>query len=419
VSYFVLWSIVTNSCGGLNPFIGFGCPDGSPMELIDSFTVADDGYDPVCHETGPSEGICTEKQPSAVVGSFIIQTGVIFRCYGNKESEMLGWATIPDQLVTCGFDSSTAYHAAAISLVRDYQGENEEIAKDYDCSIGFSTLTDGSQACADLTGSFGVFNLRELTVTQNTPIPPKFIEPATAVPTDPPSSPPGSTCFSGSNMVEVQGKGYIRMDSLKIGDYVKSADDKFSRVYSFGHMDHELKVTYVQIHAPGLEPPIEISPEHLLYVGDDKIVPARDVVVGDMLSGDKKVSKIKMVERVGAYAPITEEGSVFVSDVKTSCYVALLDYSPAALHWLAHAVLSPKRTVCHFHFDFCKSEGYTEGLSNYLHDIIAVVIKVAEFSIPVQLGITAVAALAAVSPIIMVALCIGFVVNKKTKETKK
>ena len=176
VSYYVLWTIVTNSCGGLMPFIGFGCPGDSSMELVNSFTVANDGHDPICSVTGPSEGVCTEEQPaSALSGGFIIQTGVIFRCYGNNEQDVLGWATLPDQSATCTSVESTAYHAAAISLLRDYQGDNKEIRKDYSCSLGFSTLVDGGKAYADMSGSYGLQQLRELTVVQNAPIPDAFV----------------------------------------------------------------------------------------------------------------------------------------------------------------------------------------------------------------------------------------------------
>jgi hypothetical protein len=87
----------------------------------------------------------------------------------------LGWATLPDQAATCTYVASTAYHAAAINLLRDYQGDNEEIRKDYSCSLGFSTLVDGSKACADMTGTSGIHQLRELTVVQNPPIPDEFV----------------------------------------------------------------------------------------------------------------------------------------------------------------------------------------------------------------------------------------------------
>jgi hypothetical protein len=105
-------------------------------------------------------------------------------------------------------------------------------------------------------------------------------------------------CFSAGNAVEVQGKGLVSMDSLQVGDYVRAGENRFSRVYSFIHLDRDIEaVEYLQIYADGLESPLEISTDHMVFV---KRAPVRasQIKVGDML-GNKKVNEIKFVKRRG------------------------------------------------------------------------------------------------------------------------
>ena len=70
----------------------------------------------------------------------------------------------------------------------------------------------------------------------------------------------GKSCFSTANSVEVEGKGLIAMDALKIGDYARAGKDEFSRVYSFIHRDRDAEAEFLQIHAEGLKTPLEVRP---------------------------------------------------------------------------------------------------------------------------------------------------------------
>jgi len=118
-------------------------------------------------------------------------------------------------------------------------------------------------------------------------------------------------CFSGKNLVDVQGKGLIPMDSLSIGDYVKTADGSFSRVYSFYHIDRKTESVFLQMFATGLAQPLEIFRDHYLYVGR-KLVRAGDVKVGDELDERSTFTAIKTVKRRGYYNPLTESGDIVV-----------------------------------------------------------------------------------------------------------
>jgi len=180
----------------------------------------------------------------------------------------------------------------------------------------------------------------------------------------------GFTCFSGTNTVEVQGKGVVLMGSLQIGDFVRAGKNRFSRVYSFVHMDFQKLAEYHQIYADGLKMPLEVSSRHLVFV-NETMRPASHVKVGDML-GEHKVSKITNVKRRGIYAPITESGDIIVSGVLASSYAAVHSYTPINQHTEAHAFFAFRRLVCAFDFAICENETYSDGFPDWLSPVIQV-----------------------------------------------
>jgi hypothetical protein len=190
-----------------------------------------------------------------------------------------------------------------------------------------------------------------------------------------------TVCFSSENRVLVEGRGYIRMDRLKIGDMVQVGNNEFSRLYSFGHLERNIQTEYLQIYATGLEDPLEISPDHMVFVDKVGAVPASAVQVGLNLvaatsGGFATVTKIDVVRRTGAFAPFTESGTVIVSDVLASSYVSMSGSEAfevgglkfVSMHWLAHAFQAPHRMVCKWNMSFCDNEGYSdEGVSYWVY----------------------------------------------------
>jgi hypothetical protein len=174
----------------------------------------------------------------------------------------------------------------------------------------------------------------------------------------------GFACFSSYNTVELHGKGLVSMDSVVIGDHVRTGKNSFSRVYSFGHIDSEKTADYLQIYAEGIEMPLEVTSLHLLFI-NDKMRPASHVKVGDML-GTNKVSKIRTVTRRGVYAPFTESGEIVVSGFLASSYAAVHSYTPINEHTEAHAFFAFRRLVCAFDFAICENENYTNGYPDWL-----------------------------------------------------
>jgi hypothetical protein len=220
------------------------------------------------------------------------------------------------------------------------------------------------------------------------PSPPPTRHPPTSAPVSPSTAPhavtityPTGFCFSGSNTVVVKDRGTILMKDIRIGDIVKDANNEWVRVYSFGHYQPHVLVDYIQIYAKDLSKPLEISKNHLVFVNGSAI-PASKVSRGDRLfwesnRQERKVEKIRMVSRSGAYAPFTTSGTILVSGVAVSSYVTLQEDSSVlvvgnyntifSMHWLSHVFLAPHRLLCHWHYQRCLYEKYTEdGISQWI-----------------------------------------------------
>jgi hypothetical protein len=117
---------------------------------------------------------------------------------------------------------------------------------------------------------------------------------------------PSLPCFSGANAVEVQNKGITTVDSLEVGDRVKTGvtrngQPQFSPVISLMHENHQVQLVYRQIFTNASHTiPLEISSDHYVYLHDDKVVRAKNIRAGDILKGDTAnvvVTHIKTVQR--------------------------------------------------------------------------------------------------------------------------
>lgn len=189
--------------------------------------------------------------------------------------------------------------------------------------------------------------------------------------------PTGGVCFSGENTVELEGGMSIHMKDLRIGDVVEAGEGRFSRVYSFGHFNADLQSTFLQLYTSNSPTnPIEISPDHMIFVGKEA-VPAGSVKVGDLLrlgNGEPtEIVQIKSVIRAGAYAPFTHSGAIVVNGIVASNYVSFESHSGdmivgglkvASYQWVAHLAQSPHRIYCTLAASNCEKETYNDcGIS--------------------------------------------------------
>jgi Hint module len=182
--------------------------------------------------------------------------------------------------------------------------------------------------------------------------------------------------------VEVKDMGDIPINQLKIGDYVRVGNSKFSQVYGFGHLSHDLDAEFLQIQFDGNSDEgedhshvLEISSSHLLFVTKNTshvVLSASDVKLGDVLSG-KQVKSIERITRRGVYAPLTQSGDIVVSGIRASNYIALID---SALvwnqHYLGHTYFFPRRLFCNYFMQTCMKESYTNGFSNWAYPTVHV-----------------------------------------------
>jgi len=150
-------------------------------------------------------------------------------------------------------------------------------------------------------------------------------------------------CFPSSAIVESLERGPIRMDSLKVGENVRTGiDGQFSRVFMFSHKDQYAMTTFVSLHTEsGLS--LTLSPGHLIPVGSGNLVRADNVKVGDIVSTnsriDDAVTRISRVRAQGLFNPHTLSGSILVNGILTSCYTS------EVLPSVAHALLAPIRST--------------------------------------------------------------------------
>jgi trypsin len=192
----------------------------------------------------------------------------------------------------------------------------------------------------------------------------------TPAPTTKPKSP---FCFSSKTTVQVKNKGTMPMKDLEIGDEVLAAAGKYEKVYSFGHRHESVKAEFLHI----LPSSLEISRDHMLLVRG-RYVPASAIQVGDELesaSGDVIiVEAINTVVRTGVYAPFTSSGTIVVSNIKVSNYIAFQDSgrlivggweTPFTYQWIAHMSQSPHRMLSRL--GLSGAEEYTvDGMSTWI-----------------------------------------------------
>jgi Hint module len=198
-----------------------------------------------------------------------------------------------------------------------------------------------------------------------TPAPVTTNAPVTAAPTAVKKYPKGF-CFSGETTVAVKRKGSILMKHLQIGDEVLTTSGNYEQVYSFGHRLETTKAEFLQLLPSGLE----MSRDHMVLV-KGRFVPASLVQVGDLLESAGgnfvTVDSIERVIRNGVYAPFTTSGTIVVSNIKASTYVAFQDTdclhigswaSPLTFQWVAHVSQSPHRLITRL--GWAGAEQYTE-----------------------------------------------------------
>mmetsp|Transcript_27315 Transcript_27315/g.41336 ORF Transcript_27315/g.41336 Transcript_27315/m.41336 type:complete len:428 (+) Transcript_27315:194-1477(+) len=191
--------------------------------------------------------------------------------------------------------------------------------------------------------------------------PPVTLEPNSEPEEEGAVAPPSIFCFSGSSMVEVENKGYVKMMNLNLGDRIKvNGDGHFEPIYSFGHKDSVSETQFLQITTSDTKKALEVTAGHLVAIEGGHHVPASQIKRGDnLITGSNNnemasVTNIKTVTRKGIYAPFTASGTIVVNDIIASNYISFQDseylqigsiQTPLSYHWVSHAFTSIHRLV--------------------------------------------------------------------------
>jgi hedgehog protein len=156
-------------------------------------------------------------------------------------------------------------------------------------------------------------------------------------------------CFPPDATVDVLDVGKVRLSSLKIGQQVRIIDEKnqlsYSPIIAFLHRDVDEEASYKRIRTKNAI--IELSARHLIHRHNDGFVWAEKLEKGDeilVLSSKhsnktnwEEIIDINEVDKQGLMAPLTEQGTIIVNNVHTSCYALVRS------HTLAHFALAPYR----------------------------------------------------------------------------
>jgi intein/homing endonuclease len=155
-------------------------------------------------------------------------------------------------------------------------------------------------------------------------------------------------CISSKAKVQLANGTYVTLDSLKVGDKIKTLNGNGvlvdTDVIMFLHVAEEVR-TFFKIETESNKA-ITISDEHLVAIRDGEFKFARELREGDSLisfdanTGAQKEERIKSIdsETVESYlAPLTMAGTLLADDLLVSCYASIKD------HQMAHLAMEPIR----------------------------------------------------------------------------
>ncbi|XP_078356037.1 tiggy-winkle hedgehog protein-like [Oculina patagonica] len=169
----------------------------------------------------------------------------------------------------------------------------------------------------------------------------------------------GTTCFPSKSQVELRSGKKIPISDLAIGDtvktFTKNGEVVFSPVITFLDQNPDYKGHYYTITTEHKE--LTISEAHLIFkigilrgpLGQHtcRSVHASQIKPGDYILVQAPQCKgpvfdhviaVSKAERVGAFAPVTQEGTMIVDGVWVSCYADIAD------HDLADYLMTPLKS---------------------------------------------------------------------------
>lgn len=150
-----------------------------------------------------------------------------------------------------------------------------------------------------------------------------------------------SLCFPASAKVELLNGSVVEMRSLTIGEEVKVAPEKFSRIFMFTHSSEDGTYLFVRI-GTRCGKNLRLTPGHLLYI-NGALKRASEARVGDFLfsgnAGRAQITSVSYVHAEGVFNPQTLHGDIVVDGIVASTYTASVEPETA------HGLLVPLRAL--------------------------------------------------------------------------
>jgi len=162
-------------------------------------------------------------------------------------------------------------------------------------------------------------------------------------------------CLHGDAFVRTEHEGRKRLRDLNSGERLltRAADGRqlFSPVLAFLHRQPDLALTFVRLYWAS-NSSLAVTPNHLVFrIAESGLeaVFAAELRPGDQLvfvDGTQpwrgvRLERTEYFEARGAFAPLTEAGTVVADSVLVSSYAHVRS------HRLAHAALLPLRLLAH------------------------------------------------------------------------
>lgn len=157
-----------------------------------------------------------------------------------------------------------------------------------------------------------------------------------------PEDDPSPACFPGDAIVDVDGRGLVRMDELQMGDRVLASENGiYSQVYAFSHRDIRAYSSFVVIRTSSGKS-LSLSPGHLLYLDGIPKTAGQARVQHSVVTASGAKEQIISIERRykrGLFNPHTLSGTIVVNHILATTWTSAL--SPV----VATSLLSPLRML--------------------------------------------------------------------------
>lgn len=199
----------------------------------------------------------------------------------------------------------------------------------------------------------------------------------------------GPACFpaAGALVGRRRGgaEGPIRMDEVRVGDWVRGEGGQLTRVVALSHAVSTRGMRFVRLRG-GNGTSVTVSRDHCVKVRHGAhaagFKAAGEVRAGDVMGGAQGDWRVTAVEHdvwaTGVYSPVTESGMMLVDAVLVSCYTSFVGVPGG------HALMLPIRVAVAAFASRSGAPDVSGPLQN-LRWLVVTVMRISHYSLPYSL----------------------------------